>query len=210
MSTENGSYARILLVDDHPAIRQGVAQLLCQEGFTVCGEAESIAQALALCADAAPDLVLVDLSLRGESGLELIHALRDRHCPTIVYSMHDDVAHVEQAFAAGALGYVTKRELSEILLEAIHQALAGQRYISPQAAHCLASKLLATSHPATEDVLSERERQILALLGRGEANTDIASALNISVRTVESYFSRMIVKLELDGMKALRRFAAQK
>jgi DNA-binding NarL/FixJ family response regulator len=202
--------ARILLVDDHPAVRQGLALLFHQEGFEMCGEAESMADTLAILPEAAPDLVLVDLSLRGESGLELIRILRERQCASLAYSMHDDAAHVEQAFAAGAGGYVTKRELSGILLEGVRQVMAGQRYLSPQAAQCLAGKALASIRPDPADSLSERERQILDLLGRGEGTPDIAAALNISTRTVESYYSRMVVKLDLDGMKALRRYAVRK
>jgi len=202
--------ARILLVDDHPAVRQGLALLLHQEGFVVCGETESMAETLAILNEAAPDLVVVDLSLRGESGLELIRTLRNRQCATLVYSMHDDAAHVEQAFAAGGGGYVTKRELSETLLEGIRQVMAGQRYLSPQTAQCLASKALTASHTDQSHLLSERERQILTLLGQGEGNTDIAAALNISTRTVESYYARMIIKLNLDGMKELRRYAIRK
>jgi DNA-binding NarL/FixJ family response regulator len=207
MADNMAPIARILLVDDHPAVRQGMALLLNQEGFVVCGEAESMARTLEILSDAAPDLVLVDLSLHGESGLDLIRVLTGRKYATLVYSMHDDASHIEQAFAAGALGYVTKRELSGTLLDAIRNVLAGRRFISEVAAHCLANKTLAMPKADPLTLLSEREQQILTMLGQGESNADIASAFALSIRTVETYFSRMIVKLNLDGIKGLRRYA---
>jgi two-component system, NarL family, invasion response regulator UvrY len=207
MADETAQGARIFLVDDHPAIRQGLALLLCQEGFVICGEVESRTQTLEILSAATPDLVLVDISLGNESGLDLIRELRARDHAILVYSMHDDVNNIEQAFAAGAIGYVTKRELSETLLEGIREVLAGRRYVSGVAAQSLASGVLSSSKAFLEFALSERERQIMTMLGQGESNADIAAAFAIGIRTVETYYARIINKLNMDGMKALRRYA---
>lgn len=198
---------RVFLIDDHPAVRQGLALLLEQEEHLVCGEAESRAEFLARIDPAQADLALVDLSLGEESGLDLLDELRRRRIPALVYSMHEDCSTVELAFARGADGYVTKREVSSVLFKAVAEALAGRRYVSPRAAQSLASRMLAPSDPS--EVLSQREEQILDMLGRGETSADIADALRISVRTVETYCARIIEKTGLAGMKELRKYAIQ-
>ncbi len=197
----------ILLVDDHPAVRHGLALLLASEGIEVCGEAGGRASALAEIEKHGPDVAIVDLSLDGEDGLMLVDALRQRHIPVLVYSMHNDPTHVGAAFTAGALGYVTKRELDSVLLQAIREIAAGRRFVSADAARALAETLNPTSPGASIAHLSVQERAVYQLLGQGEGAGDIAAALDVSTRTVESYCARIQVKLSLNSMHELRRHA---
>jgi len=196
---------RILLVYDHPAVRHGLALLLSSEGMEVCAEAGGRAEALGCVEERHPGLAIVDLSLNGENGLTLVADLHQRNVPVLVYSMHDDAPRVQTAFAAGALGYVTKRELDGVLVQAIREVAAGRRFVSPEAAVALAESLTVPGDAFAR--LSVQEREIYQLLGRGESTPEVAAALQISTRTVESYCSRILIKLNLDGMHELRRHA---
>ena len=209
MNKETEQRARIFLIDDHPAVRQGVRMLLSQDAHVVCGEAGNRDEALIGIGSSAAEMALLDLSLGEESGLELINDLETRGVRVLVYSMHEDADTIERAFSAGAAGYVSKREPVDVLLTAVTDLMAGRRHLSPLAAQSLASRAIESPAARQEAQLSEREREILALFGQGESNADIAAALAISVRTVETYCSRIITKMELDGMKALRRYAIQ-
>lgn len=192
------SAVRVYLVEDHPAVRVGIRLLLSEAGMEVCGEASSIQQALEGIAAQPVDLVIVDLSLGGEDGLDLV---RELTVPALVYSMFEDAAHVTRAFSAGARGYLTKRDAAEVLPDAIRTCLAGQRYTSPAAAQGLAD---APEVLEQAEKLSLQEQRVLDLLGQGFTTQAIAARLDLSPRTVESYFSRLQVKLGLSGMKALR------
>ncbi len=209
-NSRTGKAKRIFLIDDHPAVRQGLKLLLEQAEYIVCGEAEGSAETLERIAVSQTDLALLDISLGEENGLECISELRRRGIAVLVYSMHEDAGTIDKAFAAAAGGYVSKREQPDVLLAAVSDVLAGNRHISPRAAQSLAKRVLSSSEADREALLSEREKQILYRLGRGEANSEIAAGLAIGVRTVETYCSRMIDKLGLDGMKALRRYAIRK
>jgi len=198
---------RVLLVDDHPAVREGLALLLAPDGIDVVAEAGAHAEALARVKEQRPDLAIVDLSLDSEDGKALIADLRARDVPALAYSMHKDVGHVEGAFAAGALGYVTKRELHGVLVQAVRHVAAGRQFVSPMAAVALAERASQSqTEPGARD-LSRQERQVYQLLGNGEGTYEIATALKISTRTVESYYARIIVKLGLKGMYELRHHA---
>lgn len=199
------SGARIFLADDHPAVREGLTLLLAQGRHMICGEAASLRDAQDRIEACAPALALIDLSLGDESGLDLIPFLRSKGVPALVYSMHEDAATVKQALQSGASGYVTKRETSAVLLTAVERLLEGEQFVSPRAMESL--NTLPDSARSPEPPLSKREQQIMALLSQGESNKEIAKALDLSVRTVETYFSRIIVKLGLQGMKALRKHA---
>ncbi|NVN91052.1 MAG: response regulator transcription factor [Desulfuromonadales bacterium] len=205
--TSSRKTARIFLIDDHPAVRQGLKLLLSQESHIVCGEAGNGTETFARIGSSGADVALLDLSLGEENGLDLIEAIGRLGASVLVYSMHEDAETIEKAFAHGAKGYVTKREMADVLLAAIADLHAGQRHISPRAAQSLANRALSLPEPKRESLLSDRERQILTLLGQGESNADIAATFSISVRTVETYYSRIIDKLSLDGMKELRRYA---
>jgi len=206
------SRPRILLVDDHPVVRAGLVLVLEQDGLEICGEAGSRCEALARLADASPDLLLLDLTLGREDGLALLEELSKRRpgLPVVVYSMHEDTLHIERAFAAGARGYVTKQEVAGALIGAIRSALRGERYMSPIAAQAMAHKLAggpAPSAMAEKADLSAQERRVYALLARGGTTSEIAAEMDLSPRTVESYFSRIQTKLQLTSMKELRRHA---
>jgi DNA-binding NarL/FixJ family response regulator len=207
MMNDVGKAARIFLIDDHPVVRQGLKQLLAQEAYVICGEAGNRRETLERIGSSGADLALLDLSLGEESGIGLIAGLCEAGIRVLVYSMHEDSDTIEKAFAAGADGYVSKREMENVLFCAVSDLLAGRRHVSPRAAQSLANRTLSAPGENAEHLLSERETNILTMLGRGESNADIAAALFISVRTVETYFSRIIVKLGLNGMKDLRRYA---
>lgn len=198
---------RVLVVDDHPTVRQGLGLLLAPEGITVCAEADCCAEALAYVEEHRPDLALVDLSLGGEDGLALVSALRERAIPCLVYSMYEDGPHVESAFSAGALAYVTKREVHRVLVQAIGEVAAGRRFVSPKAALALADQAAETHAMSGYSGLSSQEQQVYRFLGEGGTTKDIAAAMSISPRTVESYYARMLMKLDLEGVRELRRHA---
>ena len=199
--------ARIFLVDDHPAVRHGLIRLLGDEAHEICGEKGSLTVTLEAILAAQADLVLVDLSLGDDSGFDLIAELSVHKIPALVYSMHEDASSIDQSLRAGANGYVSKREESEVLCLAVQKLLNGQRYLSPYAAKALADRGDSPGSSENAAQLSEREQQIMALLAQGLGPSDVATALSISVRTVESYSSRIIDKLSLSGMKELRLFA---
>jgi DNA-binding NarL/FixJ family response regulator len=200
-------------VDDHPAVREGIALLLSQDGITVCAEAGSRAELEAALARAVPELALLDLSLGGESGLELIDMLVDRGIPVLIYSMHEDGAIVRRTLAAGARGYVTKREMHRVLTDAIREVGAGREYLGPRAAHALAAHLRGSgdgeggAERSRLQDLSARERQVYRMLGEGATTSEIAAVMQVSTRTVESYCARVMDKLGVDGMRRLRRDA---
>lgn len=202
-STKNK--ARIFLVDDHPAVRHGLTRLLDDEVYEVCGEKGSLYEALEAILTAQADLAIVDLSLGKESAFDLITELCVHKLPVLVYSMHEDASNIDQSLRAGASGYVSKREESEVLCEAVQRLLNGQHYLSPYAASALARRIDLSG--ANEALLSEREQQIMTQLGQGYGPSDVANALSISVRTVEGYCARMIDKLDLSSMKELRQYA---
>jgi DNA-binding NarL/FixJ family response regulator len=206
MSIKSNS-AGILLIDDHPAVRQGVALLLSQDGYHICAEAENRRSVFSFLEKDKAELALLDISLGDESGLDLIADMQQFGVATLVYSMHEDPDVIERAFNSGATGYVTKREAAEVLLDAVAAVLEGKRYVSPRCALSLANRVLSGPDTENEASLSEREKQVLQMFGQGESIADIADTLSISSRTVESYFSRIMNKLKLGGMKELRRYA---
>jgi DNA-binding NarL/FixJ family response regulator len=207
MKDGSPSAVRLFVVDDHPVVREGLRLLLEQQGIVICGEAGDATTALTTIPAAFPSLVMVDLSLGQESGLMLLRALASLlpRVPRLVYSMHEDSFHVQQAFAAGASGYVTKREIPALLALAIGELLAGRRYTSPRAEKVLGA---LPSDRAKAEPLSPREHVVYKLLGEGYSTPGIAEELGVSRRTVDSYFARILEKLHAPGMEALRRRAA--
>lgn len=196
---------RVVLVDDHLAMRQGLALLLSQEGLQVCGEAANRAETISSVETGRPDIVLMDISLGEESGLDLIADVVDLDAKVLCYSMFEDAATIRKALHAGALGYVTKREMADCLLAAVASVLAGDQHLSPVAAQSLSAD--HTDQQVQIPVLSRREQQIVALIGRGLPNMEIATTLNISIKTVEAYCSRIMDKLDLHGMREIRQYA---
>lgn len=200
---------RLLVVDDHPAVRAGLSLLVASENVLIWAEAACRDDALRQLNAERPDLALVDLSLDGEDGLGLVGDLRRLEVPVLVYSMHSDADHIGEALTAGALGYVTKTEIRDVLLEGIRAVAAGRRFISPKAALVLADRF--SELPADDPVasLSHKEQEVFRLIGEGEGTAEIAATLGISTHTVESYYIRIQLKLEVQGMYELRHRAIQ-
>ena len=205
--------ARILLVDDHPIFRRGLAALLEPEcDMVVCAEAVSARDALIAVKEAKPDLAIIDVSLSGSHGIDLIKDLKVYHPDllVIILSMHDEMLYAESALRAGAKGYITKSAPPEYLLAAIRAVLRGRLAFSQQVTERM---LQGSMHNPTNairlplDRLSDRERQILELIGQGITTSQIAQTLHISVKTVQSHRENLKAKLEVDNGLGLTRFA---
>ncbi|HVT74676.1 MAG TPA: response regulator transcription factor [Lacunisphaera sp.] len=210
----SGPRKKIFIVDDHTLVREWLANLLCQQpDFEVCGQAESAPAALAGIISTAPDVALVDLALKGGSGLDLIKDIR-RHNPAtqvVVLSMHEEIYFVERAFRAGARGYVTKRESTHLIVTAIRTVLAGQVYANTDTLAQLTERMIG--HPAREsgsvESLSDREMEVFRRLGSGQGTRKIATEMNLSMKTVQAYAARIKEKLGLANVSELVREAVR-
>lgn len=204
---------RILLIDDHPLLRKGLSALINQEpDLMVVGEAEDGQQALGLLAASAYDLAIVDISLPGVDGIELLKTLKDRYpeLPSLVVSMHDESLFAERALRAGARGFVMKQEAVESILTAIRRVLAGQIYVSERIATRMLKKLVdGDTRPAARslDTLTDRELTIFRLIGQGYGTRQIAEQLHLSAKTVESHRANIKEKLDLATGTELVRYA---
>jgi DNA-binding NarL/FixJ family response regulator len=197
---------RILLVDDHPVVRLGFTQLLSHEpDLDVCGGGESVAEALELLEALDPDLLVIDVSLQGESGLELVKKVRAcrPELPMLVCSMHDESLFAERALRAGARGYVGKREAPDALVEAVRTVAAGERYLSPR----YVARLDASGPHGPLSSLTDRELEVLGLIGRGLGTREIAAQLGIAFKTVETHREHIKDKLMIESGPALARWA---
>ena len=205
--------SRILLIDDHPILCEGMAQRINQEpDLTVCGQALTAEKALQAIEQLHPDLAIVDISLRGTGGLELIKAIKRRHpnLPVLVVSMHDESLYAERAIRAGAMGYVMKEKATDELLSSIHRVLEGEIYLSKKMSNKLLSQLVGHSISktgSTVERLSDRELQVFRLMGKGSTTRQIASELSLSMKTVESYREHLKEKLQLKTAAELVRHA---
>ena len=206
---------RVVLVDDHSVMRQGLATLInAEKDLLVCGEADGVQSALEVIARTRPRLALVDISLREGDGLELIRQIAGHHPQVLplVLSMHDESVYAERALRAGARGYVRKVEVAETVMTAIRRVLAGEVYVSQGVAAGLINRVATGPHsePVSPlDRLSDRELQVLACIGRGMSNREIAEELFISVRTVEAHREHMKQKLNLPSSGELLRYAIE-
>ncbi len=205
MTNVDNSPVRVLLIDDHPAIRVGLGILLGTQGYHVCAEARDKADAMDVLERQEFDIALLDLSLQDGNGLELLPELELRGISTLVYTMHEEPEIIADALRSGALGYVSKQEDADILLAAIKTVIRGKRYLSPCAAQCLQAGGRRERGP--EDTLSDREKQIFQLMGKGSGSTEIAEELGLSRRTVETYCIRMAKKMDFDDRSELRKYA---
>lgn len=204
---------KVVLVDDHPIVREGLAQVIAQKpDLTVCGEADNAADALGVIEATRPDVVVVDLALKDRSGLELIKdiAIRFPKLAVIVLSMRSESLYAERALRAGAQGYVTKEEDTARVIEGIRKVLDGEVYLSD----AMAGKVLKTLFPGRReprglptDRLSDRELEVLEMIGKGRSTSEIAGALHVSVKTVETYRERIKDKLNLADAGELLRYA---
>ena len=203
---------RILLVDDHAIVRHGLSRLIdAEEDFTITGEAETADEVLQLIDRQTFDLVLLDLGLRHGSGLDLIGQIRvrDENLPILVLSMHEERFYAERVLRAGAQGYLMKQSDVSEIVPAIRRVLAGDLYLSPTLSDELVRRAVdgrEEKRPAV-DQLSDREVEVVRLIGEGRSTREIAEELNLSVKTIESYRANVKRKLNLRSGTELARYA---
>jgi len=202
---------RILIVDDHPLVRTGFAQLIgdCAD-LEVCGEAGDMAEALRQIDATSPDLAIIDLSLAGGSGLDLIERIRsrDKDILMLVASMHDETLYAERVLAAGARGYINKQEAQDSIIRAIRQVLSGKVYLSQQMTDRLLSGMVNSNGEKRDiDSLSNRELQVFELIGEGVSSSQIAEQLNLSIKTIETHQAHIKKKLGLGSAHELNQRA---
>jgi len=205
--------SRIFLVDDHPLVREGLTNLINrQDDLCVCGEAEDSAEAISGIAETRPDVALIDISLKTESGLELINNLESQFplVALIVLSMHDEALYAERALRAGARGYVMKRETTKKVLASIRRVLEGGVYVSERVVNAMARRLGSSAKLTARspvECLSDRELEIFRLLGQGRTTSQIADDLHLSVKTVQAYCARAKEKFGVNSLGELLRAA---
>jgi DNA-binding NarL/FixJ family response regulator len=209
---------QVLVVDDHPLIRSGLAQLINREpDMMVCGEAEEAQAALRAIGELKPDIVILDISLGGPDGLDVLKTIRatDRKLPILVLSMHDESIYAERALRRGANGYIMKQEATERVLTALHRILAGDVYVSDKVAHKMVIQYVASGSGTSPvqrsplDGLSDRELEVLRFIGQGCGTREIAEQLHVSVKTVETYQSNLKDKLALKNSRELVKYAIE-
>lgn len=199
---------KILLVDDHPLVREWLTNLINEEpDFEVCGKASDTREALGLVGTLQPRIVIVDISLDGGSGLELIKDVKTIHpkVDVIVLSMHDEMLYAERAMRAGAAGYIMKREATEKVLDAIRAVLQGGLYFSNNVNSVLAQKLVQGNgdQPTAIGSLSDRELEVFQLLGCGHSTRQVSEQMHVSFKTVHVYCARIKEKLNLANINEL-------
>jgi DNA-binding NarL/FixJ family response regulator len=204
---------RIFLVDDHPLVREGLTNLINgQNDLVVCGEAEDSAGAITGIAKTRPDVALVDISLKNESGLELVKNLENQFplVALIVLSMHDEALYAERALRAGAHGYVMKRESTKSVLASIRRVLEGGVYVSERVVNTMARRFSSSPNRVESspvERLSDRELEIFRLLGQGRTTAQIAEDLHLSLKTVQAYCARAKEKFGVSSLGELLRAA---
>ena len=208
-----GGKRKVFLVDDHPIVRQGLAQLINNESdLVVVGQGEDAYQSLRAIRDAKPDLVLVDVSLKDSDGIEMVKDLKSQspNLPALVVSMHDESLYAERALRAGAGGYVMKQEAPQVLLTAIRTVLAGQVYVSGKMSATLLQRMVAGKKrdgALPMDRLTDRELEVFRMIGAGMSVKEIADKLFLSVKTVEAHREHIKEKLNIKSSAELLRFA---
>lgn len=199
MSGKRESNVKVLLVEDHPIFRDHLAQLIKQElGMTICGQADNVQHAKKLIEETHPDIALVDITLEGASGLDLIKDCKARgiDLKILVISMHDEDLYAERVLRAGARGYITKNRASADVVDAIRCVLRGEVYLSGHVASRLLDLITGNRRDSTGvDSLADRELEVFSMLGRGMGTREIAAALNLAETTVDTYRTRIKDKL---------------
>lgn len=209
------SPARILIVDDHPVVRRGLAQVIADESdLLYCGEAADAGEALRQIDATSPDLVVVDISLRSGHGIELIKQIkaRESRVKMIVWSMHDDSLYAERALRAGAMGYINKQESIDHVVDAIRQVLKGKVYLSTHMTDHMLRRVVNVNEAPDQlpvDRLSDRELEVFELIGQGQTTRNIATKLHLSIKTIETYRENIKAKLNLENGSELSRHAVQ-
>jgi len=211
----NESKRKVLIVDDHPIVRQGLTDLINQEkDLKVCGQAEDAYQAMDAIKALNPHMVVVDISLRESSGVELIKDIKVRYpnLPVLTLSMHDESLYAERALRAGAKGYIMKQEATEKVIMAIRKILSGEIYVSDKMAARMVRKLVGggtevSTSPAER--LSDRELEVFHLVGKGYGTRQISERLHLSIKTIETYRAHIKEKLNLADAAELLQYAIQ-
>jgi DNA-binding NarL/FixJ family response regulator len=209
MANTTSEKSRILIVDDHPLFREGMQQMIDRNAsLKVCGEAATPAAAMKAVAELEPDLVLVDISLEGGDGIDLIKNLKEKHenLPILVISMHNESLYAERALRAGALGYIMKNEAARTVKAAILKVLGGDIFLSEKMS---ASVLARMMHGKNETLispveqLSDRELQVFQMLGEGKTSRQIAEELDLTIPTIHSFRTRIKEKLQCQNATEL-------
>ena len=205
---------KVVVVDDHPIVRKGVRALLSQEpDIVVCGDAESLGEALAVIEKTKPDIVIIDIGLRGSDGLELIKSIRysDRTLPVLVMSMYDEALYAERVLRAGGNGYIMKEAVDTNIVAAVRLILAGDVYVGEAVRLRLLRSLAGggKGSVAPVDRLSDRELEVYRLIGGGKGTREIAAQLSLSVKTIETYRAHIKEKLGLETASELSQAAVQ-
>ena len=207
MNSKTQSVFNVILVEDHPMFREQLAHLIDKEpAMTVCGQADNVHDALQLIELKNPDIAIVDLTLKGPSGLELLKDLKARESdvPVLVLSMHDEALYAERVLKAGARGYITKNEVSKEVMTAIYAVLRGEIYLPAR----IASRILESVAVGRKDEngvtqLTDRELEVFELIGRGRSTREISNQLHLGVSTVDTYRARIKTKLHLENSSQL-------
>lgn len=206
MSTRPTGSHRVLLVDDHPLLRQGIARVLGREpNLEVVGEASTVEEALDRARDTLPDLVVLDLGLGEGDGLDAIPRIRrasgDAHI--LVLSMFDEAVYAERCVRAGASGYIMKEEASEVLIDALRRVVQGEVVVSEAMRRRLVRRAAGQTRGTPLEELTDREIQVFRLVGEGRSTREIAEGLGLSVKTIESHRAKIMRKLGLDSATQL-------
>ena len=205
----------VLIVDDHPLLRQGLALLINQQqDMQVCGEAEEAQAAMQAIALRRPDIMILDISLNGPDGLELLKSIRasDPELPVLVLSMHDEAIYAERALRARANGYIMKQEATEKVLVAVRRILNGEIYLSDRMSNKMLQQYIGGGPSRLQSrisALSDRELEVFRLIGEGRATREIAEELHLSIKTVETYQAHIKEKLALRSGRELIQHAIQ-
>jgi DNA-binding NarL/FixJ family response regulator len=215
MSTKSAEPSRILIVDDHPLFREGLRQMIDHEAdLKVCGEAPDAESALEAINELKPDLAIVDISLGGSNGIDLIKNIKATHedFPVLVVSMHDESLYAERALRAGALGYLMKHEPAKSVKLAVRKALKGEIYLSERMSSSMLARVInGKSEPNGSPIesLSDRELEVFQMLGQGKSVRQIAEDLDLSIPTINSFRNRIKDKLHLKSSTEVMLHAVQ-
>lgn len=208
--------ARIVIVDDHPAVREALASRIGrQPDLEVCGEAADMSEALRLVADTQPDLAVIDISLKTGCGIDLIKRIKDRNDSVrmLVWSMHSESLYAERALRAGALGYINKDQATDKIVEAIRRVLEGKVFLSDAMAEKMLHRAVGGGRKEVTrsplDALADRELEVFRLIGQAVKTAEIAERLHLSVKTVETYRDRIRQKLDLSDGTELAHYTTQ-
>jgi DNA-binding NarL/FixJ family response regulator len=214
MNTPSPEKTRVVIVEDHPMFREQLAHLINKEpDMIVCGEADNVRDGFTLIREKNPAIAIIDITLKGSSGLELLKDLRAHgiELPTLVLSMHDESLYAERALRAGAKGYITKHEASANVMVAIRQVLSGEIYLKPRFMSSILNRITnvgrATSQPI--DRLTDRELEVFELIGRGQTTREIGARLRLGLTTVDTYRARIKGKLNLENAARLHSEASR-